>query len=584
MRKVLLIALFSTITLLAGHFLWLENVQGQIPRSLTAGIGTPAVDGVDDPGEWTSDSITTSRGVTIKAMMDDLNFYIQASWPDATMSVNQNRWTWDGQQWNASEDEDRIAFIWEMKDVQGNSLNGSDGPSCQTMCHPGQGMATNFGRVDVWHAKATRFLPIGYTDDKYWDTDGPDGRHSDSGGGSGDTNRNDEQTGPEFRAASGPGASVTFLVEDQETLDSFNMFGTQLGTADLKAPIDPGDQFTAGDTVPGRILKNPTGNRASVRTVGRWADGVWTLEFSRKLSGETGDDEMPQDFAAVPGGSVRFVTDIFDNLLEHENHSFSQAGTSGGADFNVYTLIFPQPTTFYFAQTGNGDGFTAEHVFTNPSNDRIASASMNLFDDDGNPLLIDVAATPGTERFRLSPAIRPAGALSQFEFMVAPLGSVTIATSGVGEGVAVGAAEVDSDNALGGVVRFRIPGIGVAGVGESESLAAFIIPVRRIVGGINTGVALHHTKPSDTAPVLNLTLRNQDGEIAATRTIEDFALRGHLANFIDELFPDFFTPENLDDFSGTLVVEVKGGEVAATALELGSNPGEFTTLPVTPIG
>ncbi|MDA2938535.1 hypothetical protein MYX75_09770 [Acidobacteria bacterium AH-259-A15] len=38
-----------------------------------------------------------------------------------------------------------------------------------------------------------------------------------------------------------------------------------------------------------------------------------------------------------------------------------------------------------------------------------------------------------------------------------------------------------------------------------------------------------------------------------------------------------------DDFQGTLVVEVTGRKVSATALELGTEPGQFTTLPVTPL-
>ena len=68
-----------------------------------------------------------------------------------------------------------------------------------------------------------------------------------------------------------------------------------------------------------------------------------------------------------------------------------------------------------------------------------------------------------------------------------------------------------------------------------------------------------------------------------TRIIEDFLAGGHLAQFIggggEILFPDADT----NDFEGTLVVEVTGGEVAATALELGNQPGQFTTLPVTPL-
>ena len=41
--------------------------------------------------------------------------------------------------------------------------------------------------------------------------------------------------------------------------------------------------------------------------------------------------------------------------------------------------------------------------------------------------------------------------------------------------------------------------------------------------------------------------------------------------------------QDWDDFEGTLVVEVSDGRVAAIALELGTQPGQFTTLPVTPL-
>ena len=56
--------------------------------------------------------------------------------------------------------------------------------------------------------------------------------------------------------------------------------------------------------------------------------------------------------------------------------------------------------------------------------------------------------------------------------------------------------------------------------------------------------------------------------------------RGHLAQFIDELFASADT----SDFQGSLVVEVVGeGRIAVTSLEFGTRPGEFTTLPVTPL-
>ena len=60
-------------------------------------------------------------------------------------------------------------------------------------------------------------------------------------------------------------------------------------------------------------------------------------------------------------------------------------------------------------------------------------------------------------------------------------------------------------------------------------------------------------------------------------TIEDFGPCEHLSQFIDQLFATVDT----SDFQGSIVVRAIGGQIAATAIELGDDPGEFTTLPVT---
>ena len=110
-------------------------------------------------------------------------------------------------------------------------------------------------------------------------------------------------------------------------------------------------------------------------------------------------------------------------------------------------------------------------------------------------------------------------------------------------------------------------------------MSGFIAPVRRAAGGINTGVALSNAESQ--AVSLDLTLRNQQGQEVpgGRRTIENFPARGHLARFIDELLPE----AEISGFEGTLVVNATGGQIAATALELGPAPGQFTTLPVTPL-
>ena len=48
-----------------------------------------------------------------------------------------------------------------------------------------------------------------------------------------------------------------------------------------------------------------------------------------------------------------------------------------------------------------------------------------------------------------------------------PLGELTISTHGRGE-VVSGSVKVVSDGPIGGVLRFGLPGIGVAGVGASK--------------------------------------------------------------------------------------------------------------------
>ena len=74
---------------------------------------------------------------------------------------------------------------------------------------------------------------------------------------------------------------------------------------------------------------------------------------------------------------------------------------------------------------------------------------------------------------------------------VAPLGELTISTHGQGE-VVTGSVRVVSDGPIGGVVRFDIPGIGVAGVGASEPTGDALFPARRQAGGIRTAAAIHN--------------------------------------------------------------------------------------------
>ncbi|MFQ5639483.1 MAG: ethylbenzene dehydrogenase-related protein, partial [bacterium] len=287
--------------------------------SLTATIGTPTLDGVASPGEWTSDMITTSKGLTIKSMIDENNLYVLATWMDATSTENvaKNQWSFDGASWSQSGDEDRVGIIWDM------GQNGAEGANCASMCHfPIMNTAT--GKVDVWHWKAARTNPLGFADDKHWLTDG---RHGDAGSGIDSKNSPMGSGFPSFMGAQDPGANLDFLLGDLDALNGFDPFGVIAGTADTTVAFDSTAVFATGAVIPGRILSLPTGNRASVRSAGKYDNGMWTVEFSRPLVSDA------DDFEVVPGGSVEFTTEIFNN--EGATH------LNDGFDTTVFTMNFP---------------------------------------------------------------------------------------------------------------------------------------------------------------------------------------------------------------------------------------------------
>jgi hypothetical protein len=116
-------------------------------------------------------------------------------------------------------------------------------------------------------------------------------------------------------------------------------------------------------------------------------------------------------------------------------------------------------------------------------------------------------------------------------------------------------------------------------VGASKAVDEAVIPLQKNPNGMNTGIALHNT--TDDPLRLRFELRDRGGDHLEvwTTMIEEFPPRSHMAKFVSELFPALAD----QSFEGSLTIRSFGGEFAATALELGSEPGEFTTLPVSPL-
>jgi len=369
--------------------------------TLTVTEGTATLDGVISPGEYTSTPLVTPiLNVTLNAMADGQFLYLAASWddPTTTESVFKKQWFYDGSTWTQSGDEDRIAFMWDM------GLNDPEGVSCLQMCHPPD-MNTSVGKVDIWHWKAARSNPMGFVDDKYFDLSG---RHGDTGTSSDSDNPDDGSGNPTFMATNDPGGNVIFLVNDAATQTVFDPYGVLMPahTVDVAVPFDLGATFNQGDVIPGIVLRIPDGDRASVMSAGKYDNGTWTVEFKKPYAGSD------NDFEVVPGSSVEFAHEIFDN-------EGGSASGHGAFDPTVYTLDFSGITDVEDAGQ-LPQNYALDQNYPNPFNPATTITyavpqnsfiSLRVFDILGNEvqILVNETKSAGTYTVSFDAASVPSG-------------------------------------------------------------------------------------------------------------------------------------------------------------------------------
>ena len=235
-----------------------------------------------------------------------------------------------------------------------------------------------------------------------------------------------------------------------------------------------------------------------------------------------------------------------------------------------------------FAHFANGDGITSDLVFLNLSTERSRPAPTPFHSDilparpvlyfygtEGEPLaaksVVDVTGDL---------AVMEDGGLT-VQTEMEPLGVLTISTHGRGELVS-GSVRVIADEPIGGVLRFDLPGIGVAGVGASQPTGDALFPVRRQEGGINTGVAVHNLGEEAMGVTCELM---QGGTVLDDASIP-LAANGQSSWFINEVF----TGADTSDFAGSVRCTAPGeGMFTGVAVELDAANRIFTTLPVVPV-
>ena len=221
-----------------------------------------------------------------------------------------------------------------------------------------------------------------------------------------------------------------------------------------------------------------------------------------------------------------------------------------------------------FAHFANGASITSDLVFVNVATHPIRPA-LDFYDKEGNPIAAEsvVDVTGDLE-------VQGDGGLT-VQTAIEPLGELTISTHGQGELVS-GSVKVTANGPIGGVLRFDLPGVGVAGVGASLPIADALFPARRQAGGISTAVAIH----SLGAGSIVVRCRLMKGGAVLEEVEIPLEANGQEAQFIEEMF----TTTDTSDFVGSVrCTAPEGGLFTGVAVELDAANRIFTTLPVVPV-
>jgi hypothetical protein len=243
-----------------------------------------------------------------KSVFTKDEIFFRLEWPDQDKSMNKKRWKFSGGQWTQIKaDEDRLGAVFEINRVNKFATKG-----CAVLCHNESknekewyfAVSSAKEKADMWHWKAVRSNPVGYTEDGYVTTNPskkPEkGRKRDAGSGKAKGNSTKDKSKPMYMQDPAKSASIpdSLLVSHATEIKDFSI-------------------FKEGDEIPGYMLNTAwTGSFADVKTTGVWKNGKWTVMMSRKL--ETGYDD---DVQFNTRKKYPFALAVFDNAHEHNSYN-----------------------------------------------------------------------------------------------------------------------------------------------------------------------------------------------------------------------------------------------------------------------
>ena len=241
---------------------------------------------------------------------------------------------------------------------------------------------------------------------------------------------------------------------------------------------------------------------------------------------------------------------------------------AGAGNSSHQVEVTPGVGRLEFAHFANGSSITSDLVLVNVFA-RPIRPWLYFYDREGERIAVE-SVVELTEELEVAED----GSLT-VQSEMQPLQALTISTHGQGEVVA-GSVTVLSNGPLGGVLRFDLPGVGVAGVGAGQPLRDALFPARRQAGGISTAAAIRNLEAEELVVSCQLM---QEGAVLEEVDI-DLQAKGQDGRFIEEVF----TTTDTTDFVGMVRCTAPAGKLfAGVAVELDAGQGIFTTLPVLPV-
>lgn len=256
----------------------------------------PVIDGDGADAQWKLASRVVTRDkiagieVSLSAVYTDRKIFFLVDFPDPEPSTIHKAWQWDSEKkiyLMGPTREDVFVLKWNLEP---NPVDLSI-------------FADNAYRADIWFWKACRTDPVGFADDKHQSL------HTEPFDGARQIMSKSKHPRYLIRSGDqGKAAYVTKIFTDNQ-----------------------------GETVPRFENIIPTGSRADIRAKGRWADGRWTIEFSRAL--DTGHDD---DIQFKPGGTYQFGISRYEIAgRARDPHAFQPLFGTGDTGEILYLKFVP---------------------------------------------------------------------------------------------------------------------------------------------------------------------------------------------------------------------------------------------------